>query len=249
MIIPSKCRVRSGPSISAMGAKRAAVLWPVAIATLALTPARLASAADWSGAYGGVSLGYATGDDEAQEINGPRNYLTEFGGFTASAHLGWQRQIEGLVAGVELEGGYLDLGADITRDVAGGSVTSDASLGAYGTLTGRLGVVLHSDWLLYGRIGVAMAALDAETVQTCTGADLCGGAQSTPVSSAETQDETFGLVLGAGVERQLGGMWTGRLDYQFINFRDELALPALDGPGWEHEVDVHAVKLGLSRRF
>jgi hypothetical protein len=56
-------------------------------------------------------------------------------------------------------------------------------------------------------------------------------------------------VLGAGIERQLVASWTGRIDYQFINFRDELALPPIDGPGWTHEVDVHAIKFALSRRF
>jgi len=219
------------------------------VASLAAPIAPPAAAGDWSGPYAGVSLGYAAGDDEAQEINGPRTYIPDFSGFIGSAHIGWQRQFQNIVAGVEVEAGYLDLGSDVTRDVTGGSITSGADLGAYGTLTGRLGLVIHSDWLLYGRAGVAFAKLDGKTVQTCTGADLCAGAQSTAVSSAETDDTSFGLVLGGGIERQLGDNWTGRIDYQFINFRDELALPPIDGPGWEHEVDVHAIKVGISRKF
>lgn len=60
---------------------------------------------------------------------------------------------------------------------------------------------------------------------------------------------TWGLLLGAGVERKLAGNWSARLEYQFIDFRDELVLPPIDGPGWEHDVDVHAVKFGLSYRY
>ena len=96
---------------------------------------------------------------------------------------------------------------------------------------------------------MVVAELDARTKQTCTGPDLCGGAQTTVVSSADANSPTWGLLLGAGVEWQLQGRWTGRLEYQFINFRDELALPAVDGPGWEHDINVHAVKFGLSYRF
>jgi hypothetical protein len=34
-----------------------------------------------------------------------------------------------------------------------------------------------------------------------------------------------------------------------MSLRKELALPAIDGPGWNNQVDVHALKLGLSYRF
>jgi opacity protein-like surface antigen len=208
-----------------------------------------AEAADWTGAYAGISLGYAAGDDQADEINGPRTFITNFGGFNGSVHAGWQMQFQGLVAGIEVEGGYLDLDSDVTRTVTGGTITSGADLGAYATIMGRLGVIVESVWLVYGRAGIAIAELHGRTVQTCTGPDLCNGAQSTPVSSARTEDASLGLVLGAGLERQFGANWTGRIDYEFIDFRKELALPPVDGPGWNHEVDVHALKLGLSYRF
>jgi opacity protein-like surface antigen len=208
-----------------------------------------AFADDWTGPYAGVSLSYGAGDDEASEINGPRFYIADFSGIGGSAHFGWQYQFQNLVAGLEGEVGYLDLGSEVTRDVAGGLITSGADLGAYATVTGRLGLVVHNDWLLYGRAGLAFAQIEATTAQTCSGPDLCGGAQSTAVSYAQTQDESFALVLGAGVERRLGSLWSGRIEYQFMDFRDELALPPVDGPGWDHDVDVHAVKLGLSRRF
>jgi len=248
----SKSPLAPGRTLSWVGAKALRCLRPARAIPIVLILVSLpvaASAADWTGAYAGVSLGYGAGDDEAQEINGSRAYIPEFDGFTGSAHLGWQRQSQNIVAGIEVEGGYLDLGSDVTRDVTGGSITSGADLGAYATVSGRLGLVVNSVWLVYGRAGLVVAELDGKTVQTCTGADLCAGAQTTPVSSAETDDVSLGLLLGAGVERQIGTKWTARIDYQFMNFREELALPEIDGPGWDHDVDVHAIKLGLSYRF
>jgi outer membrane immunogenic protein len=216
---------------------------------LMLAGGAAAQGPDWSGPYAGFSIGYAAGDSQAREINGPREFIAEFQGATGGLFVGWQRQVHNVVAGVELEAGYLDLGASVQRDVAGGYLTSGADLGAFAALSGRLGVVLGGAWLAYGRAGVVVAQLDGSTVQTCTGVDLCGGAQSTPVSRAETRDVSLGLLLGAGVEYKLSERWNGRLEYQFVRFRTELALPPVDGPGWNHDVDVHALKLGFSYRF
>ena len=177
----------------------------------------------------GSASAMRAGDSQAREINGPREFIAEFQGATGGLFVGWQRQVHNVVAGVELEAGYLDLGASVQRDVAGGYVTSGADLGAFAALSGRLGVVLGGAWLAYGRAGVVVAQLDGSTVQTCTGVDLCGGAQSTPVSRAETRDVSLGLLLGAGVEYKLSERWNGRLEYQFVRFRTELALPPSTG--------------------
>jgi outer membrane immunogenic protein len=203
----------------------------------------------WSGPYAGFNVGYAGGDSQAREIDGPREFIADFQGATGGLFLGWQRQFQGIVAGVELEAGYLDLSSTVRRDVTGGFVTSGADLGAFAALSGRIGVVLGSSWLAYGRAGLVAAQMRGSTVQTCTAVDLCGGAQSTPVSSATTRDVSFGVLLGAGVEYKLTEHWNGRLEYQFMSLRKELALPAVDGPGWNNQVDVHALKLGLSYRF
>lgn len=203
----------------------------------------------WSGVYAGVSAGYATGDDDAAEINGPRNYIADFGGGVGAVHAGWQMQRRGWVAGLELEAGYLGLDSSIERDVTGGQVTSGAELGAYAAFSGRVGYVLPSSLLVYGRAGIVVADIDAATTQTCTGPDLCGGAQSSSVSEAKTENTTWGLLLGAGVEKRLSASWSGRIEYQFMDFRDELALPDVDGPGWDHDIDVHAVKIGLSYNY
>lgn len=204
---------------------------------------------DWSGAYGGIDVGYMAGDDEATEIDGERFYIAEPQGATGSLHLGWQKQFGSLVAGVEAEAGYTDAASFVTSDVTGGTITSGVELGAFGTLSAKLGIVPADGWLLFGKIGAAVGEVDASTVQSCTGADLCGGAQSGSVSSAVGGETSWGLMLGAGVERRFGERLSGRISYQFTDYSTELVLPETDGPGWDHEIDQHSLRLGVSYRF
>lgn len=225
------------------------VLLAVAVFACAGALPAVAQSGAGSGFYIGAGIGAASGDDEAREVNGSRVYRPTFTDATGAVFGGWQRNYGRVVVGGEAEIGYLDVDARTTRAVAGGSVESGVKLGGYAALSARLGYAPSTDWLLYGRAGFAVGELSGKTEQTCTGADLCGGAQSSRVSTATTKDTSFGYLLGAGVERRLADQWATRLDYQYLSFRKELALPAADGPGWNHQVDVHALKVGLIRRF
>lgn len=202
----------------------------------------------WSGVYAGASLSIGRGASDASEVNGPRNYVADLDALFGSVHIGWQRQWARLVGGIELEGGYLGMGGNVTRDVTGGTITSGADLGAYAALSGRMGVLLSPSLLVYGRAGVIAAELNGKTTQTCD-ATLCNGAQTTSVSEATTKSPTWGVLLGAGLEQKFNDRWSGRLEYKYMDFRKELALPANDGPGWNQHVDMHALSIGLSYRF
>lgn len=96
-------------------------------------------------------------------------------------------------------------------------------------------------------LSIGRGASDASEV-TCD-ATLCNGAQTTSVSEATTKSPTWGVLLGAGLEQKFNDRWSGRLEYRYMDFRKELALPAIDGPGWNQHVDVHALSIGLSYRF
>lgn len=223
------------------------------IAALASAPSfasepTLASTPSWTGAYVGGSVNFGRGSNEAAEVNGPRDYITDFGAAYGAGHIGWQRQWARLVGGIELEAGYLGMGSTITRDVTGGSITSGTDIGAYGALSGRMGVLLTPTLLLYGRAGIALADINGKTTQTCD-ASLCGGAQSTAVSEAKTKSPSWGVLLGAGLEHQFSSRWSGRVEYKYMDFRKELALPTVDGPGWNHGVDVHSLSVGVSYKF
>jgi opacity protein-like surface antigen len=207
----------------------------------------LAAESQPSGFYAGINLGYGAGEDEVTEINGPRIYFPDTGNVVGGVLVGWQTNFDKIVAGVELEGGLLGQSGDIERSDAFAHVQSTIDYDAYATLSGRLGVRLGDEWTVYGRLGVTVAELEARTFESCPTPDPCA---FTP-SVATTQDSTWGYTIGAGVERQLSRQWSIRLEYQYTDFREELALPdgGGPGPGWTHDIDLHAVKAGLNFHF
>lgn len=205
-----------------------------------------ALAQDWSGPYGGLHFGYAAGRDTVSEVNGPRTYYADTSGAVFGAQLGWQQQFDRFVAGVEVEGGHLGQSGDTTRSDAFGSVKASSKLGLYGSFTGRVGYAVTTDWLVYGRAGLTVAQLDGDVAQSCPDPSNC----SLTPSSASTRNHSWGYVFGGGVEHALSAKWTGRIEYQYTDYRRELALPAGGaGPGWNHNSDLHAVKVGINRRF
>ena len=144
-----------------------------------------------------------------------------------------------LVGGFEVEVGDLGQSGNTARSDGFATVSSSIDLGAYATFSGRLGVLVERDWLLYGRAGITVAELDARVTETAT------------PSRSSTQDSTWGYTFGAGVERALSPQWSVRVEYQYTDFRTELALPdnGGPGPGWNHDADLHAIKLGLNMHF
>lgn len=200
-------------------------------------------AAFWSGPYAGVHLGYGGGRVEATEINGPRAYGADTGGGIVGLHFGWRRPVGDFVLGAELEAGTLGQSGDTARGDDSGRVTLESSLGAYASLSGLGGYRVTPDWLLFGRAGVTLAAVDTRVAQTCAGA-----ACTLSPSEARPRDYAWGYLVGAGVEHRFAERWSGRLEYQYTDFRHELALPS-QGPGWSFDKDLHALKLSLNRRF
>lgn len=197
----------------------------------------------WSGPYAGVHLGYGGGRAEAREINGPRLYGADTSGGIAGFHLGWRKTVGDFVLGTEVEAGTLGQSGDTVRGDESGRVTLDAGLGAYASLSGLAGYQLTPDWLLFGRAGLTIAAVDTRVAQSCPSA-----ACALSPSAASPRDHAWGYLFGAGVEHRFADRWSGRLEYQFTDFRRELALPT-EGPGWSLDKDLHALKLSLNRRF
>jgi len=217
------------------------------VAVLAATPKTpaFADGERWSGFYGGFHLGYGGGRDDVAEVNGPRSYFPDTSGGVAGVQLGWQHQLDRMVAGIEIEGGHLGQSGSLHRSDGGSEVTADAKLGLYGTLSARVGYLMTPSWLLYTRAGITFAEMNAETVQACP-ATAC----SVTPSRARTRDHAWGGTLGIGAEYALTEKWTARAEYQYAVLRTELALPdGGSGPGWNHDADLHQVKIAISRRF
>ncbi|WP_439596609.1 outer membrane protein [Falsiroseomonas sp.] len=195
----------------------------------------------WTGPYLGLHLGHGWGGDDIREINGPRAWQAETHGVLGGVQAGWNWQLDRLVLGVELELGHLRQSGDIGSVDATGAVRSEASLGLHGAATGRLGWLATPDTLLFLRAGGGLAQFEASTTEICAAPCVS--------SRASARGTTPGLVLGLGVEQAVAPDWRVRLDYAWHLYRKELVLPPASGPGWDHRLDLHALRIGLNRRF
>jgi outer membrane immunogenic protein len=208
-------------------------------------------ASGWSGAYVGVHGGYAWGGvsvtNTAQGVNhGPFEYSTSgaFGGAT----LGYNFQVNGLVAGIEADVGYLNLtGAGIVPS-SDPQYHQDITLkgGLYGDITGRLGIASDRT-LFYGKGGLVLFGGQANQVTTKPG-------------YAPTPSGSFtGWTLGAGVEHKFTPRTSVKVEYLHFDFGTASGYqtstiadpPTPVGTQFPHlhHATADSIKVGLNWRF
>ena len=99
-------------------------------------------------------------------------------------------------------------------------LTTDHKLTWFGTSRTRLGVLGSPNVLLYGTAGVAYGQVKDTATLTAPGASVTG----------TFKDVRAGWTAGAGVEGVIGGGWTAKLEYLYIDLgktEQTLATPAL----------------------
>ncbi len=94
----------------------------------------------------------------------------------------------------------------------GTSLSLEQKLTWFGTLRGRLGVTVTPDVLVYATGGLAFGEI--KTSGTLTGATILINTASTGFSNSETN---AGWTVGAGLEAHLGGNWTGKVEYLYMD--------------------------------
>lgn len=206
----------------------------------------------WTGGYVGAHVGGLWGDvdvrnDPADGVSpGPFSYSVDgvFGGGTA----GYNWQFSQVVAGIEVDLGYLDPdGAGIIPSSSPGhrqNLTLDSGL--YGDVTARLGVAFDRT-LIYVKGGYAF--LNSEAMQATTKPQY----SPTPTGSFD------GWTLGGGIEHFITPSLSIKAEYQHFDFGTEQGAQttiAADPPtpvghvfeNW-HDVTIDTVKVGLNYHF
>ncbi len=160
-----------------------------------------APVAAWTGFYAGVNGGYAWSDTSNQLAYSPAfGGLAPEGGF-GGGQIGYNVQRDRIVFGIE-------------ADIQGGSISatgSDAGLDQFkselvyfGTVRGRLGYAFDRA-LVYATGGLAYGEVKNSAVAVTSTPDY-------------TIDKTaVGYALGGGVEYKIGGAWSVKGEYQYIN--------------------------------
>lgn len=212
-----------------------------------------ASSPIWNGSYVGVHTGGGWGTSDWKSAGGALVPLSNFrfsdsdtvDGMIAGAQIGFNRQIDSLVVGGEIDASWSNL--DGFAKCATGSAppnsawnfTCRSRIDALGTLAGRLGWA-HDDFLVYGKAGAAWAkeryVIERDGFPgTFTGDSL-----------------RWGYLLGAGLEYAFTPAWSGKVEYNYLDLGTQSAA-LVDQFGNASDVGVglktHLVKMGLNYRL
>jgi outer membrane immunogenic protein len=211
----------------------------------------------WTGLYVGVNGGYAFQTGQSRLTGSPGLLATGFAplgrantlgnGFTVGGTVGYNYQIGNIVAGIEGDLNYLDLGKRVTS-INGPLVTSTSQESTYlGTVRGRLGVAFDR-LLIYGTGGLAFGDQKARTTISGLGSEWTGS----------KDDTRFGYAVGGGAEYALTNNWSAKIEYLYYdlgrrNFSSPLTSGAGAGAGvfgqTRAENNGNIVRAGINYRF
>jgi outer membrane immunogenic protein len=220
---------------------------PAAAADLAPPPvykmpvkAPVAPVYDWTGFYVGGNVGYGWGRssdtstlaDNLGIVHFTSSDSTNLDGVVGGGQIGynWQRQnwlwgLEADIQGADQKGnrsficpvgvctpliisslGPPGLGPAVP-------VTMSQRIDWFGTVRGRVGVLATPSVLFYATGGLAYGEVNtSETIGEVTASNIA--LQSSSFSSSDTR---LGYAVGAGVEGVIGGNWTAKLEYLFVD--------------------------------
>jgi outer membrane immunogenic protein len=217
--------------------------------------------ATWNGLYVGVNAGYAwnNNDVKLEGLGGTgwipyhpdplRTWSTDGNGFTGGAQIGYNRQFDTLVLGVEADISKINADADLK---ANGSFNGDAyslrlreNLDWLSTVRGRVGVTPTSGTLLYVTGGLAVGKVSSTS-------NLDWPLTHYDASESSTK---AGWTAGGGVEYALTPNWSLKAEYLYYDL-GKVSVTANSAPknldyqtGTDFDVTGNIVRAGLNYRF
>lgn len=210
----------------------------------------------WDGIYAGVHTGGTWGATDWTSATGALAVISNFGfpgsgtmdGMIAGAQIGFNRQIGSLVIGGEIDASWSNLDGfakcatnvipAVPQDI-NTNFTCRSRVDALGTLAGRLGWA-HDNFLFYGKAGAAWAK------------ERYVAEREDFPSAFKGNAFRWGYVLGTGLEYAFTPAWSGKVEYNYMDFGTRIA-ELSDQFGNVSGVDIgqraHLFKMGLNYRF
>jgi outer membrane immunogenic protein len=228
---------------------------------------------NWTGFYVGGNVGYSWGrsSDTSSLTNGAGTTLFTSGGSSnlngviGGGQIGYNWQIQNWLWGLEadIQGtdekgsrSFLCDTAVCTPPVAGllalvipgpaVPVTMNQKIDWFGTFRGRVGILATPKVLFYATGGLAYG--DVNTSETI-------GAAAFGFSNTDLR---VGYTVGAGVEGAIGGNWTARLEYLYVDLGRTTGsfattIPALGGGTltsfYSSHITDNVLRVGLNYKF
>ena len=198
----------------------------------------------WTGFYVGLNAGYSVARDPFNQTSVPAGIgavatssidsrVSPQGGIFGG-QVGYNYQTGNIVFGVEGDiqwsGEHDTAGCGFECISVGGMIITEGSaeqkIKWFGTARGRIGWT-NNDWLLYITGGGAWGGINATTA-------INASAPGIAIAFSNTTSFTkSGGVIGAGTEVHLGGQWTAKFEYLYMDLgsiSDTLNVPAPVGP-------------------
>ena len=198
-------------------------------------PATARTVYNWTGFYVGANVGYSIGRDQtntfqSQALVPAGNALNEAfklspAGLLAGPQIGANWQTGKLVLGIEADWQGTSQEDYACRNDCNGvfNITYDQSLRWFGTVRARVGIAQDRTlWYVTG--GGAWGRVDDNFSLSSTFFDVFPSVSATHVLS--------GWTAGGGVETALGGPWTAKLEYLYVDLgsvTDSYTTPLLFG--------------------
>jgi outer membrane immunogenic protein len=169
----------------------------------------------WTGWYIGANAGYGLGQGQGTFAFGPgiaggagiETFNAMPGGGFGGGQLGYNYQINSFVLGAETDiqgAGISDARTCLLHCIGGTFALIDQKLNWFGTTRGRVGLAT-GPVLTYATAGVAYGGTE-------TGVTTAANGASSVTSATKT-----GWAWGTGVEAALGGNWTAKAEYLYVN--------------------------------
>jgi outer membrane immunogenic protein len=231
------------------------------------TPAYIVPVYNWSGAYAGVNVGYGWGRSvDTSTLAVPPLFTdtatSKMNSVSGGAQIGYNLQMQSWLVG--LEGDIQATGQSgshsftcpagfCSQTLFAGlflipnpavAVTETQRIDFYGTVRGRVGVTVVPTVLLYATGGLAYGQVDTS---------------STLPNSTRSQNYKVGWTAGGGIEGAIGGNWTLRVEYLYLDLgrtsgtftsslTDATGATALVS-GFNSRITDNIVRVGVNYRF
>lgn len=232
---------------------------------------------NWTGFYIGGNLGYSWGrsSDTSSLTNTAGTVLfastdkTDLNGVIGGGQIGYNWQMQGWVWGLEadIQGSgekgtrnfLCPIGVCSPPTLAGGPLTNaflvpgaavpvalSQKIDWFGTFRARAGILVTPKVLLYATGGMAYGEVNSSDAI---------GVVPTAFSSSTTN---VGWTVGAGIEGAIGGNWTAKLEYLYVDLGKVsgsflTALPAFGGGvltgNYSSRITDNVLRVGINYRF
>jgi outer membrane immunogenic protein len=206
---------------------------------------------DWTGFYIGVNAGVGIGRDYTRlavpaGLSFEASYLNPQGGL-GGGQVGYNWQVPNSLFGALVIGVEADIQGTAMRDnfscligcLPTQNLNYNQKLDWFGTVRGRVGIAT-GPVLTYVTAGWAYGSVKTTLTETVG-----------TTAAFQSNQNRGGWTVGSGVEASLGGNWTGKIEYLWVNLGDRLDQFTLNGFGHAMSTDVREqiFRVGLNYRI